>query len=107
MDNDLPIAFSAFCVRKSSSLLSVSFILLRILLILGIEVTKLSVQVALLLTVQRLLLLAMPFCLLVVYVVQRFYLMTSRQLRLLDLESRSAVFSSFLETVRNLTLALL
>ncbi|KAF3769045.1 putative ABC transporter [Cryphonectria parasitica EP155] len=70
---------------------------------LSVQIFKLVVQMALLLTVQRLMLLALPFCLLVVYVVQRFYLMTSRQLRLLDLESRSAVFSSFLETVEGLT----
>ncbi|PSR92117.1 P-loop containing nucleoside triphosphate hydrolase protein [Coniella lustricola] len=81
IDGDLPTAFSSLVV----------------------QIAKLSVQVALLLTVQRLMLLAMPFCLLVVYIVQRFYLMTSRQLRLLDLESRSAVFSSFLETVEGLT----
>ncbi|KAG7413765.1 ABC transporter atnG [Fusarium oxysporum f. sp. rapae] len=41
----------------------------------------------------------MPICVLVVYVVQRVYLRTSRQLRLLQLESQSAVYSSFLESV--------
>ena len=57
-------------------------------------------QVGLLVTVQRLLLLTLPVCLAIVYLIQRVYLQTSRQLRFLDLESRSEVFSSFLETVR-------
>ena len=61
-------------------------------------------QVGILVTVQQLLLLTLPVCLAVIYLIQRVYLQTSRQLRFLDLESRSEVFSSFLETVRlNLT----
>lgn len=42
---------------------------------------------------------SLPFSAAVVYVVQKVYLRTSRQLRFLELESRSAVYSSFLETV--------
>lgn len=38
----------------------------------------------------------------VVYVVQKVYLRTSRQLRFIELESRAAVFSSFLESVGNI-----
>lgn len=41
-----------------------------------------------------------PFCLMVIYILQRVYLQTSRQLRILDLEARSPVYSNFLETVR-------
>ena len=42
---------------------------------------------------------SIPLCLLVLFVIQRVYLQTSRQLRLLDLESRSPVYTQFLETV--------
>ncbi|KAF4341620.1 ABC transporter [Fusarium beomiforme] len=48
---------------------------------------------------QKLLTATLPICILVVYVVQRVYLRTSRQLRLLQLESQSAVYSSFLESI--------
>ncbi|KAF2715971.1 P-loop containing nucleoside triphosphate hydrolase protein [Polychaeton citri CBS 116435] len=60
---------------------------------------KLIVQIALLFSAQKFMTLTLPLCVLVVYIVQRVYLRTSRQLRLLDLESQSAVFSSFLESV--------
>ncbi|KAL9567628.1 hypothetical protein ACKAV7_008200 [Fusarium commune] len=63
------------------------------------EVFKLLVQAALLFSAQRLLTATLPICVAVVYVVQRVYLRTSRQLRLLQLESQSAVYSSFLELV--------
>ncbi|KAF5694946.1 major facilitator family transporter [Fusarium denticulatum] len=63
------------------------------------QVFKLLVQVSLLLSAQKLLTATLPLCVLVVYVVQRVYLRTSRQLRLLQLESQSAVYSSFLESV--------
>lgn len=56
-------------------------------------------QAALLFSVQKPLLITLPFCALIVYFVQRIYLRTSRQLRFLELESKSAVYSSFLETV--------
>lgn len=56
-------------------------------------------QLGLLVAVQKLLLLTLPVCGAVVYLIQKVYLQTSRQLRFLDLESRSTVLSSFLETV--------
>lgn len=43
---------------------------------------------------------SIPLCLLVLFVIQKVYLQTSRQLRLLDLESKSPVYTQFLETVR-------
>jgi len=43
--------------------------------------------------------LTLPLCVVIVYLIQKVYLRTSRQLRLLDLESQSAVYSSFLESV--------
>ncbi|EAW10758.1 putative ABC transporter [Aspergillus clavatus NRRL 1] len=45
---------------------------------------------------------AIPFCLGTTWVLQRFYLRTSRQLRLLDLEQKSPLFSSISETLEGL-----
>ncbi|KAF5718710.1 multidrug resistance-associated 1 [Fusarium mundagurra] len=69
------------------------------ILSLSTQVFKLLLQAALLFSAQKLLTATLPICILVVYVVQRVYLRTSRQLRLLQLESQSAVYSSFLESV--------
>ncbi|KAK2012789.1 P-loop containing nucleoside triphosphate hydrolase protein [Colletotrichum eremochloae] len=63
------------------------------------QVFKLLVQVVLLFSAQKLLATTLPLCLVTVYLIQRIYLRTSRQLRLLDLESQSAVYSSFMESV--------
>lgn len=43
-----------------------------------------------------------PFLIISVYLLQHFYLKTSRQLRLLDLESRSPLYSHLLDTVEGL-----
>jgi ABC-type multidrug transport system fused ATPase/permease subunit len=43
-----------------------------------------------------------PFLLVALYFLQHVYLRTSRQLRLLDLESRSPLYSHFLETLDGL-----
>lgn len=43
-----------------------------------------------------------PFLLIVIILLQHFYLRTSRQLRLLDLESRSPLYSHFMETISGL-----
>ncbi|KAF4853365.1 ABC transporter atnG [Colletotrichum siamense] len=75
----------------------VSFIVL-----LSTEIFKLIVQTALLFTAQKMMTLAFPLVVVAIYVVQRVYLRTSRQLRLLDLESQSAVYSSFLESLDGL-----
>lgn len=56
-------------------------------------------QIILLCVAERWLAVSLPVCMLVVYVVQKVYLRTSRQLRFLELEARAEVFSSFLETV--------
>ena len=44
-----------------------------------------------------------PIVFAVFYVVQKFYLRTSRQLRLLDLEAKSPLYTNFLETLSGLT----
>jgi ABC-type multidrug transport system fused ATPase/permease subunit len=41
---------------------------------------------------------SIPICLGVLYLVQRYYLRTSRQIRLLDIEAKSPLYTSFLET---------
>lgn len=67
---------------------------------LNVQVFKLLNQACVLLASQPLMALSLPYSAAVVYAVQKVYLRTSRQLRLLELESRAAVFSSFLETVQ-------
>ncbi|KAH8703553.1 P-loop containing nucleoside triphosphate hydrolase protein [Talaromyces proteolyticus] len=41
---------------------------------------------------------AIPFVVVIVYIVQKFYLRTSRQVRLLDIEAKAPVYQLFLET---------
>ncbi|KAK3694050.1 ABC transporter type 1, transmembrane domain-containing protein [Podospora appendiculata] len=67
---------------------------------LGVQVFKLAMQASLLFAVQPLMTATLPFCAAIVYVVQKVYLQTSRQLRLIELESRSAVSTSLMETVQ-------
>ncbi|KAH7371789.1 ABC transporter-like protein [Cadophora sp. MPI-SDFR-AT-0126] len=45
---------------------------------------------------------ALPFIMIVVYFIQKFYLRTSRQLRLMDLEAKAPLYSNFLETLSGL-----
>jgi ABC-type multidrug transport system fused ATPase/permease subunit len=42
---------------------------------------------------------AIPFCLVVIYFIQRFYLRTSRQLRSLDIEAKAPLYTNFKETI--------
>ena len=44
----------------------------------------------------------LPFLFLVTYFVQKYYLLTSRQLRFLDLEAKRPLYSHFLEVVEGL-----
>lgn len=46
---------------------------------------------------------ALPFCIFAVWVVQKFYLRTSLQLRILDIESKSQLFTHFLELLSGIT----
>ena len=41
----------------------------------------------------------LPFVLIVTYMLQKFYLRTSRQIRLMDLEAKAPLYSNFLETL--------
>ncbi|KAI1383398.1 ABC transporter [Hypoxylon trugodes] len=69
----------------------------------GTQVFKLLTQLILLFVAQKFLTVTLPICFAIVYIVQKIYLRTSRQLRLLELESKSAVLIDFLETVDGLT----
>ncbi|KAI2473576.1 ABC transporter [Annulohypoxylon bovei var. microspora] len=67
-----------------------------------VQIFKLTVQIILLFVAQRLLTFTLPIYFIFIYALQKIYLRTSRQLRLLELESRSAVFIDLLETVDGL-----
>ncbi|KAK0711601.1 ATPase-like protein [Lasiosphaeris hirsuta] len=43
-----------------------------------------------------------PFLLAILYAIQKFYLRTSRQMRLLDLEAKSPLYTHFLDTIKGL-----
>ncbi|EFY95497.2 ABC transporter, transmembrane domain, type 1 [Metarhizium robertsii ARSEF 23] len=45
---------------------------------------------------------AIPVCFLALYLIQKYYLRTSRQLRLLDLEAKSPLYTQFAETLAGL-----
>ncbi|KAJ5498183.1 ABC transporter integral membrane type 1 [Penicillium expansum] len=47
---------------------------------------------------------ALPALLAVFYMIQKFYLRTARQLRLLDIEAKAPLFSTFLELISGLTI---
>lgn len=64
------------------------------------EIFKLAMQLILLLKIRPVMAVTVPVCAMCVYFIQRIYLRTSRQLRFLELESRSSVFTNFLDTVR-------
>ncbi len=77
VDRSLP--FALFQVFQAVFLLLSQFILLGV--------------------VQPLIMVTLPFTIIAVYVLQKVYLATSRQLRFIDLEARSLVNTSFLETL--------
>ncbi|KNG91202.1 ATP-binding cassette transporter [Aspergillus nomiae NRRL 13137] len=70
--------------------------------VLGTQVFKLLVQATILFIVNPLMAVTLPFCIIIVYFVQRVYLRTSRQLRFLEIESKSALYSKFVEMVNGL-----
>ncbi|KAB8259252.1 P-loop containing nucleoside triphosphate hydrolase protein [Aspergillus pseudonomiae] len=70
--------------------------------VLGTQVFKLLVQATILFIVNPMMAVTLPFCIIIVYFVQRVYLRTSRQLRFLEIESKSALYSNFVEMVDGL-----
>lgn len=63
---------------------------------------KIMGQGILLFTVQKYMLGTIPFVVAAVWIIQKVYLQTSRQLRFLDLEAKAPVYSQFLETLEGL-----
>ncbi|KAI0389430.1 putative ABC multidrug transporter [Xylariaceae sp. FL0594] len=57
-------------------------------------------QAAVMLTTSPYLAISYPFVAVILYILQKFYLRTSRQLRLLDLESKSPLYTHFIDTVK-------
>ncbi|KAJ5094458.1 P-loop containing nucleoside triphosphate hydrolase protein [Penicillium angulare] len=70
---------------------------------LGSQIFKLIAQVLLLFMAQAYFLLTLPFLIIIVYVIQKIYLFTSRQLRWLSMEANSLPNTNFLETVHGIT----
>ncbi|KAI3392009.1 hypothetical protein diail_6336 [Diaporthe ilicicola] len=60
-------------------------------------------QAAVMLTSSGFFAIAYPFLGAILYIVQRFYLRTSRQIRLLDLEAKSPLYTHFLDTLKGIT----
>ncbi|KFY33447.1 hypothetical protein V494_07619 [Pseudogymnoascus sp. VKM F-4513 (FW-928)] len=60
-------------------------------------------QAAVMLTSSPYMAISYPFLAVLLYIVQRFYLRTSRQLRLLDLEAKSPLYTHFIDTVKGIT----
>ncbi|KAL7951361.1 P-loop containing nucleoside triphosphate hydrolase protein [Trichoderma barbatum] len=62
------------------------------------QIFKMLAQLVLIINIQRWLALCLPVCVIAVYLIQRIYLRTSRQLRVLELEYQSTLYQWFLET---------
>ncbi|KAK8087708.1 multidrug resistance protein MDR [Apiospora hydei] len=58
------------------------------------------VQAIIICTAAKYVAIAIPFFLVIIVFVQRFYLKTSRQLRLLDIEAKSPLYENFQDTIR-------
>ncbi|KAJ5791126.1 uncharacterized protein N7518_008137 [Penicillium psychrosexuale] len=67
------------------------------------SITQVVGQMAVMLTASPYLAITFPFLAALLYVLQKFYLRTSRQLRLLDLEAKSPLYTHFLDIVRGIT----
>ncbi|KAL5094611.1 hypothetical protein Trisim1_005344 [Trichoderma cf. simile WF8] len=62
------------------------------------QIFKILGQLVLIINIQRWLALSLPICVVAIYLIQRLYLRTSRQLRVLELEYQSSLYQWFLET---------
>ncbi|KAF2717369.1 putative ABC multidrug transporter [Polychaeton citri CBS 116435] len=60
-------------------------------------------QAAVIITSSPYMAISYPFLAGLIYILQKFYLRTSRQLRLLDLESKSPLYTQFLDTTKGIT----
>ncbi|KAI0973805.1 putative ABC transporter [Xylaria arbuscula] len=67
-----------------------------------VQISKLLMQIIVLCMAEKWLVVYLPACAIIVYIVQKVYLRTSRQLRFLELQSQAGVFSNFLESIEGL-----
>ncbi|KAM5346374.1 hypothetical protein ACJ41O_009379 [Fusarium nematophilum] len=81
LDNDLPLALTNFTLDLSDTI--------------GIAVVIASAS--------PYLAAGYPFLFVILYFVQKFYLRTSRQVRLLDLEAKSPLYTHFIDTIKGVT----
>lgn len=61
-----------------------------------------ATQIIVILAVQKYVSATLPVCAIITYFVQKIYLRTSRQLRVLEIEAKASLYSTFVETVSNL-----
>jgi ATP-binding cassette, subfamily C (CFTR/MRP), member 1 len=59
-------------------------------------------QIALISAASAFIIIALPFLAVILFLVQHFYLRTSKQLRLLDLEAKAPLYSQFMDTISGL-----
>ncbi|KAH8882981.1 P-loop containing nucleoside triphosphate hydrolase protein, partial [Thozetella sp. PMI_491] len=64
------------------------------------QILTLTIQFAILCSVQRWVTLLVPCCVCIIYTVRAKYLKTARYMQLMEMESRSDLYSSFLETIQ-------
>src|SRR3569833_954398 len=100
VDKSIFAAFSTFCLRESKGHPNAVPILDRVANATNPEVFKLMMQITVLLLVQYYLCFTIPFCCAIVYVVQKVYLRTSRQLRIIENETHTQQNTNKKETER-------
>lgn len=101
VDRELPIGLATISTREFNDTIPNA---LKTTLTKPTEIFKLLMQITLLISVNPLLATTLPICIVIVYLVQKYYLRVSRQLRYLELHARAAVFTSFIETASELLL---
>ncbi|KAK1835744.1 P-loop containing nucleoside triphosphate hydrolase protein [Podospora conica] len=67
---------------------------------LALEIFNIAGMAAVIATASPFLTITYPFMAAILYLVQMFYLRTSRQIRLLDLEAKSPLYSHFIDTIK-------
>lgn len=94
VDKQLPSALANLSTRMSKTHLLNTVKLTRV-----IEVFKLLMQAIILFVVRPNMAITLPLVWVCMYFIQRVYLRTSRQLRFIDIESNSGLYTSFFQTV--------
>jgi ATP-binding cassette subfamily C (CFTR/MRP) protein 1 len=95
IDMNLPL----YAINYVASKLLIPFLTAEARLTYVIGATDLVVKAIILLVFAKYLGVALPVVVAIVYVTQNFYLRTSRQIRLLDIEAKAPLYNHFIETV--------